>query len=64
MDYFFILLFYFSGLIVSAQREFPPLSASSNITETVGFTTISIKYDRPSARGRVIFGELVPYDEV
>lgn len=60
----FILLFLFSVLASYAQRAFPPLSAPSQIEVTVGFTKISIKYDRPSARGRQIFGGLVPFHEV
>jgi len=47
-----------------AQVNFPDLSAKGSIRQKVGFTTISIVYERPAARGRKIFGELVPYNEL
>jgi tetratricopeptide (TPR) repeat protein len=47
-----------------SQEKFPALSAKGKIVQKVGFTTIKIDYERPSARGRKIFGELVPYDKI
>lgn len=47
-----------------AQYEFPSLSPVRTLTQIVGHTKITVKYERPSARGRVIYGELVPWDEV
>jgi len=47
-----------------AQVNFPDLSAKGSIRQKVGFTIISIVYERPAARGRKIFGELVPYNEL
>ncbi len=32
--------------------------------QKVGFTVITVEYERPAARGRKIFGELVPYDKI
>ncbi len=32
--------------------------------QTVDGTTLTIDYSRPSARGRALFGELVPWDVV
>jgi hypothetical protein len=46
------------------QPRFPSLSPEANIRQKVGFTTISVIYERPAARGRVIFGELVPYEKL
>ncbi|MDH3650249.1 MAG: DUF2911 domain-containing protein [Saprospiraceae bacterium] len=34
------------------------------VSQTVGNTNIRIEYERPAVRGRVIFGELVPYGQV
>jgi DUF2911 family protein len=42
----------------------PRPSPKSILTETVGFTDVTITYSRPSARGRQIFGGLVPYGQV
>lgn len=53
--------------VVSAQDDeypYPPLSAKGSIIQEVGFTIIKIEYERPSARNRKIFGELVPWNKV
>lgn len=39
-------------------------SPNAAVTQTIGLTEIHITYGRPSVRGRVIFGDLVPYGEV
>jgi len=46
-----------------AQIKVPPLSPKSTLVQRVGFTDITINYSRPSLRGRVVFGELVPYNQ-
>jgi hypothetical protein len=60
-----------SGLLfatgVSAQTpkvDFPSPSPLSTLKQRVGLTDIEISYSRPSARGRPIFGGLVPFNEV
>jgi tetratricopeptide (TPR) repeat protein len=47
-----------------SQEQFPDLSAKGSIKQKVGFTTIKIDYERPAARGRRIFGELIPYGQL
>src|SRR5688500_17988930 len=47
-----------------AAQELPKLSQPSKSEHVVGVTKISLQYSRPSVRGRVIFGEVVPYNEV
>ena len=49
---------------VFAQFDFPSLSPKGNIVQTVGNTKIEVEYERPSARNRKIFGELVPWNKV
>lgn len=49
---------------LTAQVNFPDLSPKGNIRQRVGVTTISVTYERPAARGRRIFGELVPYKKL
>jgi Protein of unknown function (DUF2911) len=44
--------------------EFPLPSPASTLKQRVGFTDIEINYSRPGVKGRVIFGGLVPYDQV
>jgi hypothetical protein len=41
-----------------------PFSQRGTITQMVAFTEISIDYGRPTARGRALFGALVPWDSV
>lgn len=47
-----------------SQSKFPDLSAKGSLKQNVGFTVIAVEYERPSVRGRKIFGELVPFDKV
>ena len=54
----------FSFVITMAQSPFPPLSPKSKVVQQIGYTTVTINYERPSARERVIFGGLVPYGKV
>src|SRR5205814_6939276 len=46
------------------QLKTPRPSPKSVLSQTIGFTDVTITYSRPSARGRQIFGGLVPYDKV
>ncbi len=47
--------------ISSAQISIPQASPISKVNQTVGLTEISVDYHRPSAKGRAVYGELVPY---
>src|SRR5579859_409503 len=44
--------------------EFPSPSPACTIKQRVGLTDFEVTYSRPSAKGRKVFGELVPYGEV
>jgi len=41
-----------------------PFSQRGTVSQMVAFTNISIEYGRPVARGRALFGALVPWDSV
>lgn len=41
-----------------------PFSQRGSVTQSVAFTEIAVTYGRPVARGRVLFGQLVPWDSV
>jgi hypothetical protein len=41
-----------------------PFSQRGSVTQTIAFTTISVTYGRPVARGRALFGSLAPWDSV
>jgi len=47
-----------------AQMKSYQLSPAASVSQTVGLTDISVTYHRPGVKGRVIWGELVPYDKV
>lgn len=44
-----------------AQVKTPPTSTKSEIHQVVGLTDVNIDYSRPNMRGRLVFGDLVPY---
>ncbi|MBV6643046.1 MAG: DUF2911 domain-containing protein [Cyclobacteriaceae bacterium] len=52
------------AFVSTAQIVFPVLSPRGSITQWVGNTYVTIGYERPAARGREIFGNLVPYGEL
>ena len=42
----------------------PQLSTTQTIKQNFGLSSIELSYSRPNAKGRVIFGELVPFGKV
>jgi uncharacterized protein (DUF2141 family) len=49
----------------SATTYFSPAaSPQATVSQNVGMTKISINYSSPGVKGREIFGELVPYDQI
>ncbi|WP_430908968.1 DUF2911 domain-containing protein [Maribacter sp. 2-571] len=59
-----LVVFVLFGTSLSAQIAHPKASAFSKITQEVGLTSVSVAYSRPSAQGRIIFGDLVPYGRI
>ncbi len=47
-----------------AQVRMPAPSPTQTIKQDFGLGTIELTYSRPAARGRKIFGNLVPYDKL
>jgi hypothetical protein len=64
------LLIPFLVLLISSQATFaqelntPAPSPKGTVSQIVGLTEVSITYHRPGVKGRVIFGDLVPYGEL
>jgi hypothetical protein len=55
----------FGGLGAAfAQLSTPPPSPDAEWKQRLGFTYVSVVYERPIMRGREIFGKLVPWGEV
>jgi hypothetical protein len=57
-----IALLIFCARIAQAQGY--PFSQRGSVTQMVAYTKISVVYGRPVARGRALFGALVPWDSV
>lgn len=52
-----------AALPALAQFEAPQPSSKATFTQRVGLTDIAVSYSRPNARGRAIWGGLVPFDQ-
>ena len=61
LSFTFLLAGLFSQLSLFAQITTPRLSPHCTLTQELGFNEITIDYCRPGVKGRVIFGELVPF---
>lgn len=48
----------------NAQIKTPPASPLCKINQEVGLIKVDVEYSRPSAKGRRIFGELVPFGQM
>jgi hypothetical protein len=46
------------------ELKVPTLSPITEITQELALTEVKLNYSRPSAKGRKIFGDLVPFGEV
>jgi len=53
-----------ANFTIEAQVKTPQSSPKSTIMQEVGLTAVEINYSRPSARGRAVFGNLIPFGKV
>ena len=51
-------------LTSTVQAQGYPFSQRGTVTQSVAYTEINVSYGRPVARGRALFGALVPWDTV
>jgi hypothetical protein len=61
MGLFILVLFLQPGY---SQMELPRLSPNATVSQIIGITKVSVDYYRPGVKERVIWGDLVPYDEM
>jgi hypothetical protein len=54
----------FAQTPAAPKIDFPAASPTATVTQRVGLTDIQINYARPGAKGRKVFGSLVPYGHV
>jgi len=59
-----LLLALAAGVPGRALAQGYPFSQRGSVSQTVAFTTITVAYGRPVARGRALFGQLVPWDSI
>lgn len=60
----FIGIFLWSAFVFGQTLKTPTLSPFSKISQEIGLTEIGLEYSRPSAKGRLVFGGLVPFDQI
>ena len=53
-----------ANFTTEAQIKTPQQSPKATINQIVGLTDVEIVYSRPSARGRAVFGNLVPFGKL
>ncbi|WP_348822297.1 DUF2911 domain-containing protein [Flavobacterium aestuarii] len=58
------LAFMIAPLLAEAQLKTPQASPKATVFQTVGLTDVEIVYSRPAARGRAVFGNLVPFGKI
>lgn len=58
------LAIFIANFTIEAQIKTPQASPKATVFQTVGLTDVEIVYSRPAARGRAVFGNLVPFGKV
>ena len=59
-----IFLSVVTGGLWAQEIKFPNVSQKATVFQAIGLTDVTITYHRPGVKGRVIWGELVPYDKI
>lgn len=59
-----LLIAAFAVPAAAQQIDLPRPSPAAKVSQTVGLTEVSVDYSSPAARGRAIFGGVVPFGEV
>lgn len=57
-------VFMLAVMMASAQVRTPQASPKATIEQAVGLTNVKVDYSRPSAKGRSVYGELVPFGKL
>ena len=60
----FVLAMIIANYVTEAQVKTPQPSPKSTIMQVVGLTNVEIVYSRPSAKGREVFNNLVPFGKL
>lgn len=54
----------FAAISINAQVKMPAPSPTQTIKQDFALGAIEVKYSRPAAKGRKVFGDLVPYNKL
>jgi hypothetical protein len=63
----FIIVFFLLITLVGqllAQPEYPRISPGATVSQMIGITEVKVTYHRPGVKGRLVWGELVPFDKI
>ncbi len=60
----FVAMFVCVCHIFAQQLNSPQPSPAGKVSQKVGLAEISVSYSRPSVKGRVVFGDIVPFDKI
>jgi tetratricopeptide (TPR) repeat protein len=60
----FICILSWSLFGFAQKLKTPTLSPFTKISQEIGLTEVSLEYSRPSAKGRTVFNDLVPYGKI
>ena len=50
--------------IGAVAQELPQPSPAASVSQRIGLTDFKVEYSRPAVRGRSVFGDLVPFNQV
>lgn len=59
-----VLAVFMSQFVVQAQIKTPQASPRAIVSQMVGLTEVELNYSRPGAKGRPVFGNLVPFGKL
>ena len=60
----FALAVFISQFVADAQIKTPQASPRAIVSQMVGLTEVELNYSRPGAKGRPVFGNLVPFGKL
>lgn len=52
------------GMISNAQVVTPKSSPNADVEQVIGLTQVDVNYARPAKKGRLVYGDLVPFGKV
>ncbi|MEO7426252.1 MAG: DUF2911 domain-containing protein [Fibrobacteria bacterium] len=60
----FLAAFFTNPILAQPAVDLPRASPAAMVSQTIGYTRVTVEYSRPAVKGRVIWGGLVPLGKV